>query len=45
MHDLSDYKTLTARQITTAIGQLNHNTAPKIMTPPGIAGQAAATTR
>ncbi|HHQ4483277.1 TPA: hypothetical protein ACSP1H_003821 [Aeromonas veronii] len=32
MHDLRDYKTLTARQITTAIGQLNHNTAPKIMT-------------
>ncbi|MFS1161163.1 hypothetical protein [Aeromonas salmonicida] len=32
MHDLRDYKTLTARQITTAIGHLNHNTAPKIMT-------------
>ncbi|MGL6370225.1 hypothetical protein ACSZNB_11485 [Aeromonas hydrophila] len=32
MHDLRDYKTLTARQITAAIGQLNHNTAPKIMT-------------
>ena len=32
MHDLRDYKTLSARQITTAIGQLNHNTAPKIMT-------------
>ncbi|MFQ2175309.1 hypothetical protein ACK345_19330 [Aeromonas rivipollensis] len=31
MHDLRDYKTLSARQITTAIGQLNHNTAPKIM--------------
>ena len=32
MHDLRDYKTLTARQITAAIGQLNNNTAPKIMT-------------
>ncbi|WP_234898493.1 hypothetical protein [Aeromonas veronii] len=32
MHDLRDYKTLTARQLTAAIGQLNHNTAPKIMT-------------
>lgn len=32
MHDLRDYNTLTARQITAAIGQLNHNTAPKIMT-------------
>ena len=32
MHDLRDYKTLTSRQLTTAIGQLNHNTAPKIMT-------------
>ncbi|WP_338883789.1 hypothetical protein [Aeromonas hydrophila] len=32
MHELRDYKTLTARQITTAIGKLNHNTAPKIMT-------------
>ncbi|MCW0504513.1 hypothetical protein [Aeromonas piscicola] len=32
MQDLRDYKTLTARQITIAIGQLNHNTAPKIMT-------------
>lgn len=32
MHDLRDYKTLSARQLTTAIGQLNHNTAPKIMT-------------
>ncbi len=32
MHDLRDYNTLTARQITTAIGQLSHNTAPKIMT-------------
>lgn len=32
MHDLSDYKTLTARQLTAAISQLNHNTAPKIMT-------------
>ncbi|EHA1069099.1 hypothetical protein I8Y05_004258 [Aeromonas hydrophila] len=31
MHDLRDYKTLTARQLTAAIGQLNHNTAPKIM--------------
>jgi hypothetical protein len=31
MHDLRDYKTLSARQITIAIGQLNHNTAPKIM--------------
>ena len=31
MHDMSDYHTLSARQITTAIGQLNHNTAPKIM--------------
>ncbi|MEI4935953.1 hypothetical protein [Aeromonas caviae] len=31
MHDMSDYNTLSARQITTAIGQLNHNTAPKIM--------------
>ena len=36
MHDLRDYKTLTARQITTAIGQLNHNTAPKIMTHLGL---------
>ncbi|MGN4982266.1 hypothetical protein ACTFBY_12840 [Aeromonas dhakensis] len=32
MHDLRDYKILTARQITAAISQLNHNTAPKIMT-------------
>ncbi|MGL4753238.1 MAG: hypothetical protein ACRCXB_12650 [Aeromonadaceae bacterium] len=32
MHDLPDYKTLSTRQITAAIGQLNHNTAPKIMT-------------
>ena len=32
MHDLRDYNTLSARQITAAIGQLNHNTAPKIMT-------------
>ncbi|WP_429092797.1 hypothetical protein [Aeromonas veronii] len=32
MYDLRDYNTLTARQLTTAIGQLNHNTAPKIMT-------------
>ncbi|BBQ29450.1 MULTISPECIES: hypothetical protein [Aeromonas] len=32
MHDLRDYKTLSARQLTAAIGQLNHNTAPKIMT-------------
>ncbi|MDR6997434.1 hypothetical protein J2Y65_004150 [Aeromonas salmonicida] len=32
MHDLRDYKTLSTRQITAAIGQLNHNTAPKIMT-------------
>lgn len=32
MHDLRDYKTLTPKQITTAISQLNHNTAPKIMT-------------
>ncbi|WP_438404269.1 hypothetical protein [Aeromonas hydrophila] len=31
MHDLRDYKTLSTRQITAAIGQLNHNTAPKIM--------------
>jgi hypothetical protein len=31
MHDLRDYKTLTARQFTAAIGRLNHNTAPKIM--------------
>ncbi len=27
MHDLRDYKTLAAMQITAAIGQLNHNTA------------------
>ncbi|MGG5827663.1 hypothetical protein [Aeromonas salmonicida] len=32
MHDLRDYKNLSARQLTTAIGQLNHNTTPKIMT-------------
>lgn len=32
MHDLRDYKTLSARQISAAIGQLNHNTVPKIMT-------------
>ncbi|MEG0007319.1 MAG: hypothetical protein RR721_08325 [Aeromonas sp.] len=32
MHDLRDYKTLTAQQITAAIGQLNHNTAPKLLT-------------
>ena len=32
MHDLRDYNTLTAQQLTVAIGQLNHNTAPKIMT-------------
>ncbi|MGL5340548.1 MAG: hypothetical protein ACRDAR_17970 [Aeromonas veronii] len=32
MHYLRDYNTLTARQLTVAIGQLNHNTAPKIMT-------------
>lgn len=31
MHDLRDYKTLTPKQITAAIGQLNHNTVPKIM--------------
>lgn len=32
MHDLPDYNSLTARQLTAAISQLNHNTAPKIMT-------------
>ena len=32
MQDLRDYKTLSTRQITAAIGQLNHNTTPKIMT-------------
>jgi len=32
MQDLRDYNTLTARQLTAAIGKLNHNTAPKIMT-------------
>lgn len=32
MYDLRDYKTLTAKQITAAIGQLNHNTAPKMLT-------------
>ncbi|MGY3947268.1 hypothetical protein BJP24_15480 [Aeromonas allosaccharophila] len=32
MHDVRDYNSLYARQITAAIGQLNHNTAPKIMT-------------
>lgn len=32
MHDLRDYNTLTARQLTAAISQLNHNSAPKIMT-------------
>ena len=32
MHDLLDYNTLTAQQLTVAIGKLNHNTAPKIMT-------------
>ena len=32
MHDLRDYKTLSAQQLTAAIGKLNHNTAPKIMT-------------
>jgi len=32
MYDLRDYKSLSARQITAAIGQLHHNTAPKIMT-------------
>ena len=42
MHDLRDYKTLSARQLTAAIGQLNHNTAPKIMTHLVLAGQAAA---
>ncbi len=26
MHDMSDYHTLSARQITTDIGQLNHTT-------------------
>jgi len=31
MHDLRDYKTLTPKQITAAISQLNHNTAPKII--------------
>jgi len=31
MHDLRDYHTQTARQLTAAIGKLNHNTAPKIM--------------
>ncbi|WP_337079339.1 hypothetical protein [Aeromonas dhakensis] len=36
MHDLRDYKTLSTRQITAAIGQLNHNTAPKIMTHLGL---------
>ena len=30
MHDLRDYKTLTARQLTAAIGKLNHNTALSI---------------
>ena len=39
MHDLRDYNTLTARQLTAAIGQLNHNTASKDDDPPGIAGQ------
>lgn len=32
MQDLREYNTLSARQITAAIGQLNHNTSPKIMT-------------
>lgn len=32
MHDLRDYKSLTPRQITAAISQLNHNSAPKILT-------------
>ncbi|WP_421226112.1 hypothetical protein [Aeromonas enteropelogenes] len=32
MQDLRDYNTLSARQLTAAIGQINHNTAPKIMT-------------
>ena len=32
MHDLRDYNTLTARQLTAAISQLNHNSASKIMT-------------
>lgn len=31
MHDLRDYNTLSARQITAAIDQLNHNNTPKIM--------------
>jgi len=31
MHDLRGYHTQTARQLTAAIGKLNHNTAPKIM--------------
>ncbi|MGY4025949.1 hypothetical protein ACW5WQ_08280 [Aeromonas rivuli] len=39
MHDLRNYKTLTPKQITTAIGQLNHNSAPKIMA--HLAGRAA----
>ncbi|WOQ14085.1 hypothetical protein [Aeromonas media] len=32
MHDLRDYKSLTPKQITAAISQLNHNSAPKILT-------------
>lgn len=31
MHDLCDYNTLSARQLTAAIGPLHHNTVPKIM--------------
>ncbi|MCE9936706.1 MULTISPECIES: hypothetical protein [Aeromonas] len=36
MYDLRDYKTLSARQIIAAIGQLNHNTAPNRITHLGL---------
>ena len=36
MHDLRDYSTLTTRQLTAAIGQLNHNTAPNRITHLGL---------
>ncbi|GKR20348.1 hypothetical protein KAM467_33920 [Aeromonas caviae] len=39
MHDMSDYHTLSARQITTAIGQLNHTQhRAEDNEPPGITG-------
>lgn len=38
MHDMSDYHTLSARQITTAIGQLKPQHHAEDNEPPGITG-------